>query len=102
MPSIGLIFFSAVSYHSLRVNQVTQRIPSRYFWWSAIRLDSDPANKRIRAATPCEDGKENCVNWDLTDTLVDPGLLEIFLVLTALPAFTVGRFTVGGLGRLGI
>jgi hypothetical protein len=102
LPIIGLIFFSAVSYHSLRVNQETQRSPSRYFWWSSVRLDSDPANKRIHATTLCEDGKENCGNWDLADRWVDPGLLETFLMLSALPAFVVGRFIVGGLGRLGI
>jgi len=102
LPTIGLILFSVVSYHSLRVNQETQRMPSRYFWWSSIRLDSDPANKHILATTPCKDGKQDCVNWDLADRWVDPGLLEKFLMLSALPAFVVGRFTIGGLGRLGI
>jgi hypothetical protein len=102
LPIIGLILFGAVSYHSLRVNQETQHIPSRYFWWSAIRLDSDPMNKRTRTTVPWENGKENCVNWDLKDRWVDPGLVEEFLMLSALPAFIVGRFTVVGLGRLGI
>jgi hypothetical protein len=102
LPLVGLILFSAVSYHSLRVNKETQRIPSRYFWWSSIRLDSDTANKRIRATTPCEDGKEDCVKWDLADRWVDPGLLEKFLMLSALPAFVVGGFIVGGLGRLAV
>ena len=102
LPIVGLIFFSAVSYHSSRVNKEIQRVPSRYFWWSSIRLDSDPANKRILATAPCKDGKEDCVKWDLADRWVDPGLLETFLMLSAFPAFVVGMFAVGGLGRLGI
>src|SRR6266478_1381750 len=102
LPIIGIILFSAVSYHSLRANQEIQRAPSRYFWWSEIRLDSDPANKRNWGATPCESGKENCVSWDLRNRWVDPGLLEQFLMLSALPAFVVGGFAVSGLGRMGI
>jgi hypothetical protein len=56
-----------------------------------LRLDSDPANKYNRATT-----------WDLADRWVDPGLLEKFLIISAFPAFVVGGFAVGGLGRLGI
>jgi len=102
LPIIGIILFSAASYHSLRRNQEIQRAPSRYFWWSAIRLDSDPANKRNWGATPCEGGKENCVGWDLRTIWVYPSLTEQFLMLSALPAFVVGEFAVRGLGRMGI
>ena len=70
--------------------------------WSAIRLDSDPAHRRNRGVAPCEEGKENCVSWDLQDTWVDPGLLENFLLLTAFPAFVLGKLFVALLGRLGI
>jgi hypothetical protein len=100
LPIIGIILFSAVSYHSFRFNQEVQRPPSRYFWWSDVRLDSDPANKRNWGATPCEDGKENC--WELRSTWVDPSLLAQFLMLSALPAFVVGEFAVRALGRMGI
>jgi len=102
LPIIGVILFSAASYHSLRRNQEIQRAPSRYFWWSAIRLDSDPANKRNWGATPCEGGKENCVGWDRRNIWVYPSLTEQFLMLSALPAFVVGEFAVRGLGRMGI
>jgi hypothetical protein len=68
----------------------------------AIRLDSDPANKRNWGATPCEGGKENCVGWDLRTIWVYPSLTEQFLMLSALPAFVVGEFAVRGLGRMGI
>jgi len=102
LPIVGLILFGGESYYSFRVNRETQHTPSRYFWWSAIRLDSDPANKRHRTTTTCEGGKENCVNWDLADRWVDPGLPDRLLMLSALPAFVVGGFAVTGLGRLGI
>jgi len=100
LPIIGIIFFSAASYHSLRRNQEIERAPSRYFWWSSIRLDSDRANKRNWVATPCEGGKGNC--WDRLDIWVYPSLTEQFLMQSALPAFVVGEFAVRGLGRMGI
>lgn len=103
MPVAGLILFSGVTYSSFRMNRETQRRPSRYFWWSSIRLDSDPANKLVRGTTACKDDKETCVTtWDLQDRWVDPGWLTEFLMLSALPAFVVGHFTVGRLGKLGI
>ena len=102
LPTVGIILFSAVSYHSLRLNKEIQRAPSRYFWWSAIRLDSDPANKRNWRATPCQDSKENCSGWDLRSTWVDPGFVQKFLMLSALPAFVVGGLAVRGLGTIGI
>jgi hypothetical protein len=99
-PVVGLALFSAVSYHSFRRDREIQRIPSKYFWWSAIRLDSDPMNKGNRGTKPCGSAKENCVSWDLI--WVDPGYLEELLMLSALPAFVVGGFAVSALGRLGI
>ena len=104
MPIIGIILFSAVSYHSFRFNREIQRsAPSRDFWWSAIQLDSDPANKRNWGATPCENGKENCSRWDdLQYIWVDPSFVEQFLMLSALPAFFVGGLAVSGLGKIGI
>jgi hypothetical protein len=59
LPVIGIILFSVVSYHSLRVDRET---PSRYFWWSSIRLDSDPSNRRNWGAVPCQDSKETAGN----------------------------------------
>jgi len=97
LPVIGIILFSLVSYHSLRVDRET---PSRYFWWSSIRLDSDPWNKRYWGAIPCQDGKENC--WQLRTKWVDPALLDQFLMVSALPAFAIGRFAVRSLGGRGI
>jgi hypothetical protein len=99
LPIIGIVLFSAVTNHSLRFNQKMQRTPSRYFWWSAIRLNSDPANQRKWGPMPCESGKENCV---MQEIWVDPGLLEEFLILSAFPAFVLGRLVVALLGRLSI
>lgn len=89
LPLVGLILFTAITLNSYRI----QRGPSKYFYWSLVRLDSDPANKRAPAT-----------QWDPTiaDTWVDPGILEIVLIVAALPAFMVGGLSVAGLGRLGI
>src|SRR5882757_570286 len=59
LPAVGLFVFSVVSLHSFHVNAETQRTPTRYFWWSFIRLNSDPANKHRWDTT-----------WDLADRWV--------------------------------
>ena len=103
LPVIGISLFSVVSYHSLRFNREIQSAPRRYFMWSAIRLDSDAANKRNWGATPCRYNKENCSRWaDLQSVWVDPSFVEQFLMLSALPAFFVGGLAVSGLGKMGI
>jgi hypothetical protein len=104
LPAIGLFLFSAESYHSVRTNREVQHTSSRYFWWSSVRLDSDPLNRHPEAkgATPCKNGEENCVTWELRYIWVDPALLTRFLMLSAFPAFVVGGLAVGDLGRLGI
>jgi hypothetical protein len=79
------------------------RTPSKYFWWSAIRLDSDPANKRTKSTSSCKDVQEDCGSWgELRDRWVHPALVEEFLMLSAFPAFVIGRLVVTGLGTLGI
>ena len=90
LPTVGIILFSVVSYHSLRVDRET---PSRYFWWSSIRLDSDPSNRRNWGAIPCQDGKEDC--WELRAKWVDPGLLEhVSRALVDRPHQTAGNFPI--------
>jgi hypothetical protein len=100
LPVLGLILFSTVSYRSYE----TQRAPSRYFYWSSMRLDSDPLNKGSQSVTPCDGAKVNCVEWDLSvaDRWGHPELQVRILSLSAAPAFLVGAFAVDALGRLGI
>lgn len=104
LPVIGLILFAGETHQSVRMNREDRPNPSRYFWWSSIRLDSDPLNRHPRVALPCKNGAGNCIEWDwaLVDMWVDPGWLTRGLMVSALPAFAIGAFIVGGLGRLGI
>src|SRR5260370_42019216 len=74
----------------------------RYFWWSGIRLDSDPLNRHLKISAPCQDGKETCAKWELEQVWIDPGWIAIALVLSAFPAFLLGRLIVMGLGKAGI
>jgi hypothetical protein len=102
LPVIGLLLFAGGSYESLRINREAQKTPSRYFWWSSIRLDADPLDQRSQVATPCKDAKGDCVGWDPVFRWVDPGLLAKSLMLSALPAFVIGILVVRGLGRMGV
>ena len=103
LPLIGILLFSVVSWRDFRVNrEIHEHLPNKYFMWSAIRLDTDPANQRKWEFGTCREGEKNCVTWDLKDTWVDPGVLDGFLLLTAFPAFILGRLTAGMLGTMGI
>lgn len=102
LPIIGLVLFGAESYHAFRSQPEIERTPSRYFWWSAIRLDSDPTKKPNLGATSCKDSQENCGTWEFRDRWVYPGIAAQFLMASALPAFIIGGLAVSGLGKLGI
>lgn len=102
MPVVGLLLFAGVSFESFQRHPESQKTPSRYFWWSATRLDSDPHNRHASAAAPCNDTGGNCTKWDPEYIWIDPGLLTKVLMLSALPAFPVGMFAVRGLGRIGV
>jgi hypothetical protein len=105
LPCIGLSLFIALTHSSLRMNrEIQKRSPSRYFWWTSIRLDSDPLNRHAKSTTtPCKNGEGNCVNWELRPIVwVDPSWLAKFLMLSALPAFVFGTAVVRGLASLGV
>src|SRR6266436_1703320 len=105
LPASGLILFGSLSYHSLRWNhEFRHGHTNRYFWWSSVRLDSDPLNKhpKLQTMTMCKDGTEDCFSWDPESIWIDPGWMTKLLVLSALPAFVVGKGIVHGLARWGI
>jgi hypothetical protein len=103
LPLIGLVAFGGVTYNSARMNYGASPASHRYFWWSWIRLDSDPLNRDLRAAEPCgKNALENCAAWDLNSIWVDPGWLVIAFAVSAFPAFFVGMIIVRALRLLGI
>lgn len=106
LPTLGLVLFGAVSYRSYeseRSQQITHS-PSKYFYWSLIRLHSDPLNKRDSSVAGCKGDEKTCVRWDLSvaDKWIEPALIDKVLILSALPAFFVGALAKTGLGNLGI
>ena len=96
--------FGTVTYQAISWNRAVHHGTSRYFWWSAIRLDTDPLNRHPKAqpAKRCANGEPDCVAWDPEYIWFHPGILPMTLVLSALPAFAVGSVIVRGLGRLGV
>lgn len=100
LPVIGIALFSAVSLRSVRAYQSAQRIPSKYFWWSSIRLNVDLANRYgfgNASRTEPEDWDPFFLNtWNAT------GLMAKLLLTSALPAFAVDSMLVGGFARFGI
>ena len=103
LPAVGLLLFGSVSWLSFNVNrEVHRRFSNRFFMWSIIRLDTNPLNQRNRDVGTCKDGDENCVSWDLKNLWVTPGFLDGLFLLSALPAFVLGRAVVGLIGTLGV
>ena len=99
---IGLILFAAVTYRSMPMNHHERIVPRRYYWWSSLRLDSDPLNKNPAPATPCPRGLENCSNGESPNVKIAPGWLEKLLVFSAFPAFLAGFAIVASLSKLGV
>ena len=104
LPLIGLSLFAVETHHSVKVNRQMHPSTGRYFWWSSMRLDSDPLNRRpqVPAAPGCQPQSGNCSSWDLRGVWIDPGLLVKLLILSALPAFMLGGLAAGGLATLGV
>jgi len=102
LPFLGLVLFGAVSYHSKQVNDELQRSPNRYFWWSSLRLDSDPLNQHPKPPELCQYDPLRCANWDVNTRQVSPGWLDRTLVVTSFPAFLAGFALVLALARQGI
>jgi hypothetical protein len=94
-----LLTYQAVhAHHEMRNGQA-----GRYFWWGAIRLDSDPLKKHPAARTqPCEEEASGCSSWDPEYIWVSPGVVERVLILSAFPVFLFCLAVVRGLARLGI
>lgn len=103
MPFIGLILFTAVTIRSAKLNDHDESHPQKYFWWSSLRLDTDPLNEHPATNVPCPDGKGNCASrYQLADRWIEPSLLDKAFVLSAIPVFLAGAALVIGLSKLGV
>jgi hypothetical protein len=90
LPFAGLILFGLVSYRSMGMNR-QQDVAHKYYWWSSLRLDTDPLNQNPAAASQ-----------ELQTAGVTPGWLDRLLVVSALPAFLAGAAVMIGLSGLGV
>jgi len=105
VPLFGLSLFSWVTYHSFRsAHEFHEQGPSRYFYWSVIRLDSDPLDRhpQLYSTTPCGNADDDCVGFDPLEIWINPGLPFRVLTMSAIPAFAIGAVIVGGLARAGV
>ena len=94
LPICGLLFFAMGTYFSMRWNsEVNRSRPARYFYWSSIKLDSDPLNKHplANSTRPCSEGTEDCVDWEPQSIWVDASVAARTFFWVALPAFVVVR-----------
>jgi hypothetical protein len=105
LPICGLIYFALGTLHSERFNREMRRdgFPSRYYYWSFVRLDSDPLSRRPhpQRVVPSEDGSDGRVSWYPPYIWVEPGPLTETYFWAALPALAATLASVNGLARLG-
>jgi hypothetical protein len=102
LPIVGLILFTAVTIRSAKFNAHDESHPRKYFWWSSLRLDTDPLNRHPVPAQPCSDGGQNCAEWMLRAQWVTPSIVDRVLAISGLPAFFVGALIVAVCSNLGI
>jgi hypothetical protein len=102
LPMLGLILFAAVTYRSLPANHHQQETPRKYYWWSSLRLDSDPLNEDPQLTAACANEKQNCANGEFPNVKITPSWLDRLLIISALPAFLGGAAIVVLLSKLGL
>lgn len=103
LPLLALVLFTMGTAGALYENRHIFHF-RRYFYWSSIRLDSDPLNRqhKLDAAVPCTEDAKDCSSWDPEVVWVTPGPVARLLMLAGWPAFFLGKQTANSLGGLGV
>ena len=94
LPTLGLILFSAETFHSFQVHRQHRTSPQKYYYWASLVLDSDPLNRHF--------GQSPEDRWQLRSVWIDPGYVTRALMLSALPAFVLGALIVRALAHQGV
>jgi hypothetical protein len=104
LPIIGLLLFATETYDSVRQNRNFRKSQDQYFYWSNIRLDTDPLNmpRHSHIDPTKEDSTQESIGWDPQNVIVEPGPISKILVLSAIPAFAMGALVIAGLSRFGV
>ena len=102
LPLLGLLLFAAVTYRSMGVNTQGPDGPHKYYWWSSLRLDTDPLNRHPAPAQPCSNGAPNCSTWMLQTQWITPAYMDRLLIYASLPAFLAGTAIVAELSKRGV
>ena len=93
--------FCVTTYYQVQLNHRIHIHPTKYFYWSGTRLDTDPLNRNQHLIRPCEDSDPACIEWDLLEMHSDPGWMVRYLVLTGFPAFLAAAAPIYVLAKLG-
>jgi hypothetical protein len=100
LPIIGVIAFGAISYSSYRTGRERHQIPSRYFKWSTLPLDSTPL--REQSLSDCVASGVPCLAWEQEPTIMSPTVFERLFILSALPAVAACLTLTFVLGKIGV
>ena len=100
LPLSGLLFFGLLTCGSYLSNKELHS--AKYFWWSSFELDRDPLNRKSLRLVDCKPDDSTCSEWETVSIWIDPGWPARVLIISALPAFVIGRIAVHALGKLGV
>jgi hypothetical protein len=99
LPVLGLGWFAAVTYQSVRRDRGYSDLRS-HLEWATWQLDADP----LAWKTACNGQPQPCVTWgspELRENWSRPTPLARTLVIVALPAFLISLLVVGFAGARG-
>jgi hypothetical protein len=100
LPIAGLILFALVSWQAFsRQREIAHR--GKYFWWSSIMLDTDPAGKTFKPLPPSKEGIESSC-WDPIYLWRRSDWLAGLFILSGFPAFMTGVYLARLLGKLAV
>lgn len=110
LPLVGLALFAMITYQSVGENrkfnqrETAHAGSAKYFWWSYIRLDSDPTHEPTPKSV-CTDNpghSKDCILVEPLAIWIDPGLFVKALIVAAAPAFFASIAIVRAFGRIGV
>jgi hypothetical protein len=102
LPIFGLFLFALQTYGSFRLHHQFRVVSDRYFYWSAIRLDSRPGQSdHQRSGTYQSDSHDQQAGlraWDWANS----SRIGRALMVIAAPAFAICGILVSALAQIGI
>jgi len=102
LPIFGLFLFALQTYGSFRLHHQFRIASDRYFYWSAIRLDSRPGQSDHQRSTTYQSDSHDEHAWLREWDSANSSPIGRTLMVIATPAFAICGILVSALAHFGI